>query len=222
VCRKRRLNGGGPSDETGKTEVSYHSRRGKIKIPPFSKALSAKQRPKFCSLSPVMVTSPHQWNILERDVKLKIINQSLLEPVGDIGLIDYLLFYVPLMTFTYIWKRQHCQWRAVKFSLWSALRAFEQEGIFIVTRDLGFSSLIWRTAPFSCLLRHTRGYGGSTLTYILKGSSYDTQADAEDLILPVSTRDYNQGNQTVRLFQEKVRPQYMMKNEKLWQLRNEN
>jgi hypothetical protein len=32
VCRKRRLNGGGPSDETGKTEVPCHSRCGTIKI----------------------------------------------------------------------------------------------------------------------------------------------------------------------------------------------
>jgi hypothetical protein len=32
---------GGPSDETGKTEVPCHSRCGMIKIPPFSKAMSA-------------------------------------------------------------------------------------------------------------------------------------------------------------------------------------
>jgi hypothetical protein len=49
---------GGPSDETGKTEVPYHSRCDTIKIPPCSKALSADHRPKFCSLSPVMATSP--------------------------------------------------------------------------------------------------------------------------------------------------------------------
>jgi hypothetical protein len=30
-----------------------------------------------------------------------------------------------------------------------------------VTRDLGFSGLIGRTVPFNCLLRHTRGCGGS-------------------------------------------------------------
>jgi hypothetical protein len=40
---------GGPSDETGKTEVLCHSRCGAIKIPPCSKALSAEHRPKFCS-----------------------------------------------------------------------------------------------------------------------------------------------------------------------------
>jgi hypothetical protein len=38
-----------------------------------------------------------------------------------------------------------------------------------VTRDLGFSGLILRTTPFSRLLRHTRGYGGSILTRILTG-----------------------------------------------------
>jgi hypothetical protein len=38
-----------------------------------------------------------------------------------------------------------------------------------VTRDLGFSGLIRRTAPFSRLLRHTRECGGSILTWILTG-----------------------------------------------------
>jgi hypothetical protein len=36
-----------------------------------------------------------------------------------------------------------------------------------VTRGLGFSGLIRRTAPFSRLLRHTRGCGGSLLTRIV-------------------------------------------------------
>jgi hypothetical protein len=38
-----------------------------------------------------------------------------------------------------------------------------------VTRDLGFFGLIWRTAPISCLLRHTWGCGGSIITRILTG-----------------------------------------------------
>jgi hypothetical protein len=33
----------------------------------------------FCSPSPVMVTSPCKWNILERDVKQQIINQSIIQ-----------------------------------------------------------------------------------------------------------------------------------------------
>jgi hypothetical protein len=70
VCRKRRLNGGDPSEETGKTEVPCHSRCCTIKIPPCSKALSIEHRPKFCSPSPEMVTSPCKWKVLEGDVKL--------------------------------------------------------------------------------------------------------------------------------------------------------
>jgi hypothetical protein len=58
-----------PSDETGKTEAPCHSRCGTIKIPPCSEALSAEHRPKFCSPSPVMVTSLYKWKILERDEK---------------------------------------------------------------------------------------------------------------------------------------------------------
>jgi hypothetical protein len=60
--------------------------------------------------------------------------------------------------------------------LCSALRAFEQRGDLYratppVTRDLGFFGLIRRTAPYSCLLRHTRGCGGSILTRILTGEN---------------------------------------------------
>jgi hypothetical protein len=44
-----------------------------------------------------------------------------------------------------------------------------REGSLSVTRDLGFSGLIRKTAPFSRLLRDTRGCGGSILTRILTG-----------------------------------------------------
>jgi hypothetical protein len=60
--------------------------------------------------------------------------------------------------------------RAAKVRPMLALRAFDQGGIFIVphavTRDLGFSGLVRRTAPFSCLLWQTREYVGSILTQI--------------------------------------------------------
>jgi hypothetical protein len=49
VCRKRRLNGAVLRMRPGKTEVLCHSRCVTIKIPPCSKALSAEDRPKFCS-----------------------------------------------------------------------------------------------------------------------------------------------------------------------------
>jgi hypothetical protein len=56
--------------------------------------------------------------------------------------------------------------------LCSALRAFGQGGIYIVPRDLGFPGHIWRTAPFSRLLRHAWGCGGPILTRILTGWMY--------------------------------------------------
>jgi hypothetical protein len=92
-------------------------------------------------------------------------------------LIDYFVFYIPLKNISLIhviWRRHHCRWRAAKF--WRMLGA---QGLWAgrdhycatptVTRDLGFSGLIRRTPPFSCLLRHTRGCGGSILTRILTG-----------------------------------------------------
>jgi hypothetical protein len=39
-------------------------------------ALSAQHRPKFCSPSMAIVTSPYEWKILEWDVKQYIIDQS--------------------------------------------------------------------------------------------------------------------------------------------------
>jgi hypothetical protein len=46
-------------------------------------ALSAEHRPKFCSPSPAMVTSPYEWKILKRDVK-QIINQSTFVIAGTV------------------------------------------------------------------------------------------------------------------------------------------
>jgi hypothetical protein len=74
---------------------------------------------------------------------------------------DYLLFYVLLKNISLIWRRHHCRWRAAKFRPMSMLSA---QGLWAgrdlysatsaVTRDLGFSGLIRRTAPFRRLLRH--------------------------------------------------------------------
>jgi hypothetical protein len=89
-------------------------------------------------------------------------------------LIDYLRFYVPLKNISLIWRRHHCRWRPAKFrpmlgakGLWAGRDLHRATPT--VTRDLGFSGLIRRTAPFSRLLRHTRGCGGSILTRILTG-----------------------------------------------------
>jgi hypothetical protein len=58
--------------------------------------------------------------------------------------------------------------------LCSALRAFWAgrdlyRATPAVTRDLGFPGLVRRSAPFSRLVRHTKGCGGSILTRILTG-----------------------------------------------------
>jgi hypothetical protein len=90
-------------------------------------------------------------------------------------LIDYLRFYVPLKNFSLIWRCHHCRWRATKFrpmlgaqGLWAGRDLYRATPAVI--RDLGFSGLIRRTAPFSRLLRQTRGCGGYILTRIPTGS----------------------------------------------------
>jgi hypothetical protein len=77
-------------------------------------------------------------------------------------LIDYLLFYVPLKNLSLIWRRHHYRRRAAKFrpmlsaqGLWAGRDLYRATPA--VTRGLGFFGLIRRTAPFSRLLRHTRG-----------------------------------------------------------------
>jgi hypothetical protein len=58
-----------PQQQLNTAVFEWDRRCGTIKIPPCSKALSADHKPKFCSPSPAMVTSPYKWKILERDVK---------------------------------------------------------------------------------------------------------------------------------------------------------
>jgi hypothetical protein len=85
-----------------------------------------------------------------------------------------ILFYFPLKNISLIWRHHHCRWRAAKFrpmlgskGLWVGRDLYRATPA--VTRGLGFSGLIRRTAPFSRLLRHTRGCGGCILTWILTG-----------------------------------------------------
>jgi hypothetical protein len=105
-------------------------------------------------------------------------NNNLAAPIFD-WLIDYLRFYVPLKNISLIWRRHHCRWRAAKFrpllgaqGLWAGRDLYRATPA--VTRDLRFSGLIRRTAPFSRLLRHTRGCGGSILARILTGTHIRT------------------------------------------------
>jgi hypothetical protein len=89
-------------------------------------------------------------------------------------LIDYLRFYVPLKIFSFIWRRHHCRWRAAKFRpILGAQGLWAWRDLFCATlaviQDLSFSGIIRRTAPFSRLLRHTRGCRESILTLVLTG-----------------------------------------------------
>jgi hypothetical protein len=76
-------------------------------------------------------------------------------------LTDYLLFYVSLKNFSHIQRRHHCRWRATNLGLCSALRAFEQEGIFIVSHLLwhrtSFFPVSSEGSPHSVAFNDTRG-----------------------------------------------------------------
>jgi hypothetical protein len=103
-----------------------------------------------------------------KQFQMLYINQSGIMSMIN-WLIDYLWFYVPLKNFALIWRRHHCRWRTAKFrpmlgaqGLWAGRDLYRATPA--VTRDLGCSGLIRRTVPFSRLLQHTRGCGGSILT----------------------------------------------------------
>jgi hypothetical protein len=92
--------------------------------------------------------------------------------------IDWFLFYVPRKNSSLTWRRHHYRWRAAKFRPMLGAQGLEQGKIFTVPHLLWhgtsvFRGLIWRTAPFSCLLRHTSECGGPILTRILTGFEID-------------------------------------------------
>jgi hypothetical protein len=73
-------------------------------------------------------------------------------------LIDWLhiLFYVPLRlkNVSLISRGNHCRWRAAIFRpIFGAQGLWAERDPPAVTRELDFSGLIRRTAPFTCLLR---------------------------------------------------------------------
>jgi hypothetical protein len=86
-------------------------------------------------------------------------------------LID-LLFTVlrPAQEFFNFWRRHHCRWFRPMLGaqvLWAGRDLYRSTPP--VTWDLGFSGLIWRTAPFNRLLRHVWEFGGPIPTQILTG-----------------------------------------------------
>jgi hypothetical protein len=88
----------------------------------------------------------------------------------------FLLLYILLKNISFIWRRHYCRRRAAKFwpmigaqGLWAGRDLYHATPA--VKRDLGFSGLIRRTAPFSRLIevQHTWGCGGPILIRILTG-----------------------------------------------------
>jgi hypothetical protein len=119
-------------------------------------------KPAFCNISVIQIKFP--CTVLQ-----------LVQALGQFWiadwLIDYLRFYIPLKHCSLTWRRHHCRWRAAKFwpmlgaqGLWAGRDLYRATPA--VMRDLGLSGLIRTTAPFSRLLRLTRGCGGSILTRI--------------------------------------------------------
>jgi hypothetical protein len=87
------------------------------------------------------------------------------------------LFYVPLKNFSLVWLIDYIRLRLRPAQ--ESLTCMETSRDLYratpaVTQDLGFYGLIRRTAPFSRLLRHARGCGGSILTWILTGTYMET------------------------------------------------
>ena len=80
-----------------------------------------------------------------------------------VWLFIYSLIYVPLKNVSFIWIRRPCRWRATKLSLMlGAKDLWAGKDLCRATtmkRDLDFSGLTWRIAPFSRLLRHAWATG---------------------------------------------------------------
>ena len=68
---------GGPLDETDRTEVPCHSRRGTIKTPPYTEDVNDEHGPKFYSSSPI------EGNIIEK-TKRNVQSINNFEPVNSI------------------------------------------------------------------------------------------------------------------------------------------
>jgi hypothetical protein len=105
------------------------------------------------------------------------------------------LFYVPLKNFSLIGRRNHCRWRVAKFrlmlgaqGLWAGRDLYRATPT--VSRDLGFSGLIRRTAPFSRLLRLTMGCARSILTRIHTGHNVHWKSKEKTCKLKIRKKNF--------------------------------
>jgi hypothetical protein len=159
-----------------KGQIQAYAREGGIFIVPhrlWHGPLFFRSHPKDRPIQSPLTTHKGMWRTYSNKDPHGLLTWRLID-----WLIDYLRFYVPLKNFSLLWRRHYCRWRAAKFrpmlgaqGLWAGRDLYRATPT--VTRDLGFSGLIRRTAPFSRLLRHTRGCGGSILTRILTGGLHE-------------------------------------------------
>jgi hypothetical protein len=101
----------------------------------------------------------HRWTSIQEMIyrykicwKRKMLNKMIIYN----WLIDYLWLYVPLKNFSFIYQ---CRWRTEKFWLMLGIQGlWAGRDLHCVTpaltQDLGFSSRIRKSTPFSHLLRH--------------------------------------------------------------------
>jgi hypothetical protein len=80
----------------------------------------------------------------------------------------YVLFYVPLKNFSLLWRRHHYQWRTLTFTpmfgthgLWAGRDLHRATPV--VTLNLNFPGLIWRTLPHLIASYDSQGDFGLTL-----------------------------------------------------------
>jgi hypothetical protein len=83
-----------------------------------------------------------------------------------------------------VWRSHYYRWLTAKFrpmlgaqGLWAGKELYRATPA--VTQTLGFSGIVWKTAPFSRLLWHTRGCGWSILTRILTSFWKQSSVDAD-------------------------------------------
>jgi hypothetical protein len=108
--------------------------------------------------------------VLRRFSSCKNCSPSVAPQILGGKLVDWFLFYVPLKNFHLYGDVPITGEGMVNLGLWAGRDLYRATPA--VTRGLGFSCLIRRTATFSRLLRHTRGCDGSILTRILTSESF--------------------------------------------------
>jgi hypothetical protein len=102
-------------------------------------------------------------------------------------LIDYLLFFSPQESFSYMETSPLPVKDCTMYAYARRSEPLSREGSLSCHTYLGFSGLILRTAPCSCFVWHTRGCGGPILTEILAGTHSIASCDTQDVLTRIFT-----------------------------------